>query len=166
MNVDIRKAHAGDEKILAYIQTESWKAAFSEILDDDTLKKYTDIDRITRMYARDLANNTGNTYILSVEGKPHCIAYWDGARDELFAGKAELYCIHSLRDGWHKGYGSMMMDRILQDVESAGYSEVVLWVFKDNHRARSFYESKGFSLTDISKHLFETEEVAYAKQIR
>ena len=28
----IRKAIPGDEKVLAYIQTESWKAAFADIL--------------------------------------------------------------------------------------------------------------------------------------
>ena len=70
-------------------------------------------------------------------------------------------CIHSLPDNWHKGYGSQMMDRVLEDIKEAGYSEVVLWVFRDNARARAFYEAKGFTLTDISKPAFDTEEVLY-----
>ena len=31
-DIEIYKAKPGDEKILAYIQAESWKAAFDEIM--------------------------------------------------------------------------------------------------------------------------------------
>lgn len=36
-NVFIRKAIPGDEQALAYIQTESWKAAFAGILSPEEL---------------------------------------------------------------------------------------------------------------------------------
>ncbi|MBQ6487828.1 MAG: GNAT family N-acetyltransferase [Solobacterium sp.] len=164
MTVIIRKVRQGDADTLAYIQTESWKAAFSDILDAETLRKCTNIDRAAAMYQNLLIENKGNGYILLADGKPHCIAYWDAARDAEFAGKAELICIHSLPDNWHKGYGSQMMDRVLEDIMKAGYSEVVLWVFRDNKRARAFYEAKGFSFTNISKPAFDTEEVLYSKE--
>ena len=162
----IRKVQQGDATALAYIQTESWKAAFAGILDAETLVKCTNIDRATAMYQRLLDENKGNGYLLSVDGNPHCIAFWDAARDVDFTGKAELICIHSLPDNWHKGYGSQMMDQVLKDIEEAGFSEVVLWVFRENHRARAFYEAKGFTMTDISKPAFDTEEVLYSKRIR
>ena len=165
MEASIRKVQQGDANALAYIQTESWKAAFAGILDDETLAKCANITRATEMYQRLLDNNIGNGYILSVDGKPYCIAYWDEARDVEFTGKAELICIHSLPGNWHKGYGSQMMDQVLMDIKKAGYSEVVLWVFRDNLRARAFYEANGFTLTDISKPAFDTEEVLYSKEI-
>ena len=165
MDASIRKVQQGDANALAYIQTESWKAAFAGILDAETLAKCTNIDRATAMYQRLLDENKGNGYLLSVDGNPHCTAYWDAARDVEFTGKAELICIHSLPDNWHKGYGSQMMDRVLKDIKEAGYSEVVLWVFRDNIRARAFYEAKGFTMTDISKPAFDTEEVLYSKRI-
>ena len=37
-NYNIRRATAGDAQILAYIQTESWKAAFQNILEPEDLK--------------------------------------------------------------------------------------------------------------------------------
>ena len=165
MDASIRKVQQGDANALAYIQTESWKAAFAGILDAETLAKCTNIDRATAMYQRLLDENKGNGYLLSVDGNPHCIAYWDAARDVEFTGKVELICIHSLPDNWHKGYGSQMMDQVLKDIEEAGYSEVVLWVFRENHRARAFYEAKGFRLTVTSKPAFNTEEVLYSKRI-
>lgn len=165
MEVMIRKVRQGDANALAYIQTESWKAAFAGILDAEELTKRTNIDLVTAMYQRDLDENKGNGYILSIDGKPHCIAYWDAARNAELAGKAELICIHSLPDNWNKGFGSKMMDRVIKDIKAAGYSEVVLWVFRENRRARAFYEAKGFRLTDISKTVFGTEELLYSKKI-
>ena len=52
MEAVIRKVQQGDANTLAYIQTESWKAAFAGILDAETLEKCTDIDRATAMYQR------------------------------------------------------------------------------------------------------------------
>ena len=43
MAVTIRKVKPGDESALAYIQTESWKAAFAHILEPDVLAKNTDL---------------------------------------------------------------------------------------------------------------------------
>ena len=56
-----------------------------------------------------------------------------------------------------------MMDRVLKDIREAGYSEAVLWVFRNNIRARAFYEAEGFTMTGISKPAFDTEEVLYSK---
>lgn len=56
-----------------------------------------------------------------------------------------------------------MMDMVLRDIKKFGYSEVVLWVFKDNLRARAFYERNGFVLNDVTKPAFDTEEVLYSK---
>ena len=165
MEAVMRKVQQGDASNLAYIQTESWKAAFTSILDAETLTKCTNIERATSMYQRLLDEKKGNGYLLTVDGKPHCIAYWDAARDSELVGKAELICIHSLPNNWHKGYGSMMMNRVLKDIKEAGYSEVVLWVFRENLRARAFYEANGFALTDFSKPAFDAEEVLYSKKI-
>ena len=165
MGIDIRKVKQGDADTLAYIQTESWKAAFKGIIDDEMLEKCTDILKARLMYQRLLDDNKGNGYILTVDDKPHCIAYWDKARDSDLIGKAELICIHSLPDNWHKGFGSKMMDMILEDIKKSGYSEVVLWVFRDNLRARAFYEAKGFVLNDVTKEAFDSEEVLYSKML-
>lgn len=163
MEVHIRKVKQGDADTLAYIQTESWKVAFKGIIDDKMLEKCTNVDKTRLMYPRLLDENKGNGYLLTVDDKPHCITYWDEVRDPELAGKAELICIHSLPDNWHKDFGSKMMDMVLEDIKSSGYSEVVLWVFRDNLRARAFYEAKGFVLNDVSKAAFDTEEVLYSK---
>ena len=49
--INIRKVKNGDEKTLAYIQTESWKSAFNTILSKEDLEKYTNIGKATEMYS-------------------------------------------------------------------------------------------------------------------
>lgn len=162
--VNIRRVRQGDENILAYIQTESWKAAFKDILPKDTLLKYTRPEQATNMYKTLLEKNIGNGYILEVEGNPHCIAYWDETREHDMPGYAELICIHSLQDKWHQGYGSLMMKRVLEDIEAAGYDRVMLWVFEDNYSARRFYEKHGFISSGKKKPALDAVEEMYIKE--
>lgn len=68
MEAELRSVRKGDENALAYVQTESWKAAYAGILDPETLKRYTDAGRATEMYRKLIDENMGNGYILSVEG--------------------------------------------------------------------------------------------------
>lgn len=63
--INIRRAEKGDEKSLAYIQTESWKEAFKGIVPAELLLKCTELD-----------------------GTPHCIAWWDAAREKDMIGFA------------------------------------------------------------------------------
>jgi len=165
MDCLIRKVQSGDESDLAYIQTESWKSAFQNILSDETLQRTTDIDRAKAMYKRLLDEGIGNGYILETNGKPHCIAWWDRARDKDMPEYAELICIHSLQSNWRKGYGTKMMERLLTDIKAAGYRKVMLWVFTDNNRARKFYEACGFVTYGKVKPCYETQEICYEKNL-
>ena len=62
MDCLIRKVQQGDEFDLAYIQTESWKAAFKDILSAEILQMSTNLNRATAMYKRLLDENVGNGY--------------------------------------------------------------------------------------------------------
>ena len=164
-NVDIRKVKIGDEKILAFLQTESWNKSFGTILSKEDLEIYTNKTKAEEMYTTLLKNRVGNGLILSVEDTPHCMAYWDKSREEELSDYAELICIHSLQDNWGKGYGSMMMNRVLKEIKEAGYRKVMLWVFEKNERARKFYEKYGFTSTDRKKEFIGAAEIMYSKEL-
>lgn len=165
MGYVIRKVQADDEVYLAYIQTESWKTAFKNILSEEILQKATERNCATAMYKRLLDEHIGNGYILEVNGNPHCIAWWDKARDDDMPDYAELICIHSLQNNWRKGYGTKMMEKVLDDIKDAGYTKVMLWVFTDNDRARKFYEACGFVTYGKTKPYFETQEICYERNL-
>lgn len=161
----IRKVTNGDEKALAFIQTESWKSAFKGIVQEELLSKCTELDRAKNMYRSLLLKEKGNGYLLEVNGKPHCIAYWNSSRESDMSEYAELICIHSLEDNWHKGYGSKMMERVLSDVKDSGYSKIMLWVFEENSRAIGFYKKYGFVPNGRKQASFGTTEIMFEKNI-
>ena len=163
MDYMIEHVKLGDAATLAFIQTESWKAGFKDILSESILARYTQIDKTTAMYQHLLEHKIGNGYLLKVQGNPHCIAWWSAARDEDMPNYAELICIHSLPNQWRKGYGKKMMNTVLHDIKDAGHSRVMLWVFEDNIRARRFYETLGFTITGKTKKALEVTEICYEK---
>lgn len=164
-HIELRAAQLGDEHSLAYIQTESWKAAFNNILSPEELKKSTDICKAEIMYRKVLENNNVNMSIEFVDQKPHCIAGWSKNRNNLEPNVAELICIHSLCDNWHKGYGTIMMNHILEEIKQTGYAEVILWVFDNNKRAIRFYEKYGFVRTNHEQLSHGASEVMYVKRL-
>lgn len=163
--VELRKAASGDERILAFIQTESWKAAFSGILSPEELKRCTDMKKAEEMYRNVLKRHIVHMTIEFVDRNPHCIAGWSQNRSDLGSHVAELICIHSLCEQWHQGYGSIMLRHILDEIKEAGYSEVILWVFEKNQNARSFYEKHGFQLSDRTNRSHGAVEIMYSKQL-
>ena len=165
-NVKIRKASPGDEQVLAYIQTESWKAAFAGILSPEELVRCTNLQKAEQMYYGVLRRDGCNMAIELVDGKPHCIAAWGTNRCDLGDTVGELICIHSLQNNWAKGYGSAMMEYVLAQLQQAQYESVILWVFEDNKRARKFYEKHGFELTEQKKLANCITELMYIKTLK
>ena len=164
-NVIIRKAIPGDEQVLAYIQTESWKAAFAHILSPEELERCTNLEKAEQMYHRVLCGVGCNMAIEQVNGQPHCIAAWGRNRCDLGETVGELICIHSLKNNWGKGYGSAMIEYVLAQVRKDNYESVILWVFEDNTRARKFYEKHGFELTERKKTVNGVTERMYRKNL-
>lgn len=144
-DIEIYKAKPGDEKILAYIQAESWKAAFAEILTAQELKRCTDLEKCKEMYQKVLEHSEISIWIEKVDKKPHCIAAWSHNRDKLGKDVAELICI-------------------LGEMKKAGYVKVVLWVFEKNLRARAFYEKQEF-VQDGRRQINEISEIMYLKNL-
>ena len=162
--VHIRGVRPGDAQQLAYIQTESWKAAFQDIVPADILSKCTEMGPAAAMYNRLLAENVGHGYLLELDGKPHAMAWWDDTREKDMPGFAELICIHSLPDNWHRGYGKQLMAQVLEDVQRAGYGKIMLWVFEQNPPAIRFYESLGFTASGRTQPALGAVEAMYSKE--
>lgn len=83
---DIRSVRPGDAPQLAHIQTESWKAAFREIIPADILSEYTDPEPVTRMYEHLLTHGSAHGYILERDGAPHGIAWWTPPESPTWPG--------------------------------------------------------------------------------
>lgn len=164
--IEVRLAERCDVDELGKIQTSSWKSAFSSILSSDTLEIYTDVVKCTEMLERVFDANRGNLYIASLNGKPCGELFWCETGEDM-PQNAQIIAIHSLENSWGTGIGKAMMNRALSDIQIRGKSIVSLWVFKDNLRARKFYEKCGFIYSGEEKNsnFGDVIEVKYIKQL-
>lgn len=149
--ITIRPVRPGDEETLARIYCESWRSGFADLITEEVMNRYADYDRLVVRYRELLKDSSRHGYLLSVNGKSHCMAFWDVSRDETRPDYAELICIHSLPDNWGKGCGTAMMERIIADVKAAGYKKMMIWMFEENTRALRLYEKFGFRRNGIKK---------------
>ncbi|MFC9606924.1 GNAT family N-acetyltransferase [Streptomyces niveus] len=59
-------------------------------------------------------------------------------------GAGELYALYVRPDHVSTGVGRTLLDTLLERGSANGHSPLLLWVLKENHRARRFYEKAGF----------------------
>lgn len=161
----LRKAVPGDEESLAFLQTESWKAAFGDILTPEELTLYTDVEKAKAMYTDVLSKGRGEGWILFVDEAPQAFAFWSASREADMDGYAELICIHSLKKTWRKGYGSLLFEKVRGQMKAAGYRKMMLWVFEENIRARKFYQHFGLNSADRKKTFGSAEEILYTGKV-
>ena len=139
----IREARRTEISTLAKIQCSAWKSAFGDIITAATMEKYTDTEKCAKMLERVFDSKIGHMYIAGIDNKACGELFWkpiDG-RD------AEIVALHTLKRVWGSGVGRALMDRAIKDMTENGFFAAKLWVFKDNIRARKFYEKCGFTPT-------------------
>ncbi len=61
------------------------------------------------------------------------------------APTGEVWMINVRPDAWGRGVGSALLAAAVDRLRRVGYDELVLWVLRDNHRARRFYETNGWT---------------------
>ena len=81
---------------------------------------------------------------------------------------AELYALYVHPAWWSAGTGRALMERTLARTATAAYQVIVLWVLRDNTRARRFYERAGFApdgATNLLERLGGVQEVRYRRTL-
>lgn len=70
------------------------------------------------------------------------------SRFQQYPDSGEVISIYFLPDYIGKGYGRKLLDVVMKALTKKGFTEVFLWVLKENSKARVFYESYGFKCAD------------------
>ena len=153
--MNVRNAEFEDIKQLGHIMAVSFRSAFSDFVTSQTLDA--------------CAQEKGCVALLEgifQEGKMHFLMggdsrmlVWEDAGDG-----AQIVAIHSRPESWGTGLGKAMLVEALRQI---GDRPVFLWAFKDNKRARRFYEKNGFHWdgTERVSEFDDALEVRYVKGI-
>ena len=128
----VRNAAFEDMKQLGHIMSVSFRSAFSEFVTQDTLDACAREENCTELLEGIFRE--GKVHFLI--GEHSGMLAWQEAEDG-----AEIIAIHSLPESWGTGLGRAMLTEALNQI---GNRPDFLWAFKDNARARRFYEKHGF----------------------
>jgi RimJ/RimL family protein N-acetyltransferase len=128
----VRTAEFEDMKQLGRIMTLSFRSAFSGFVTQETMDACAREENCAALLEG--VFREGRVHFL-IGGDCGMLA-WQQKEDA-----AEIIAIHSLPESWGTGVGHAMLTKALEQI---GDQPVFLWAFKENTRARRFYEKHGF----------------------
>ena len=149
----VRNAVLEDMDRLGHIMSVSFRTAFSGFISRQTLDACAREESCTALLEGIFRD--GKMHFLT--GEDSGMLVWQQTPEG-----AEIVAIHSLPESWGTGLGHAMLAEALEQI---GDQPVFLWAFKENTRARRFYEKHGFRW-DGSERVSEFDgarEVRYVK---
>ena len=152
--ISVRKAIYEDMAPVASIMVTSFRTAFGAFVSPETMDACANPDNCLCMLESIYREGKMNFLMGGDQG----FLCWQETEDG-----AEIVAIHSLPESWGTGLGHALLTEALKQI---GDRPVYLWAFKDNTRARRFYEKHGFRW-DGSEQVSEfdgTLEVRYVKE--
>jgi len=128
----VRNAKFEDMVQAGHIMAVSLRTAFADFVSQQTMNACAQEDNCAAMLEG-----------IYQEGKMHVLI---GGNSGMLVwqqvqNSAEIVAIHSLPESWGTGLGHAMLEEALNQI---GNQPVFLWAFKENKRARRFYEKHGF----------------------
>ena len=140
--IQIRPLCKDDDPIaISRIYALSWKAAYRGIIPDAYLNALRE-DRWAPFLKdakdiRSLVMIKDTQFIGTASVCP--------AREPKMAGWGELVSIYLLPEYFGQGCGRLLLEAALAELERMDFKDIYLWVLRENHRARRFYEKNGFA---------------------
>lgn len=130
--MEIRNAEFYDMKQLGHIMSVSFRSAFADFVTQKTMDACAGEENCIALLEGIFRE--GKVHFLMGE---NCgMLAWQDKGTE-----AEIIAIHSLPESRGTGLGRAMLEEALRQI---GDRPVFLWAFKENVRARRFYEKHGF----------------------
>lgn len=142
--MEIRYITPSDNKnALSRIYEESWRYAYRGIIPQDFL------DAIPEgHWVKNFDIPGWHTMVCIQNGEYIGTGSFCKSRFEQYPDCGEVISIYLLPEYMGKGYGSKLLEVMMNELKKQGFKEVFLWVLEENSRAREFYENYGFESAD------------------
>lgn len=138
----VRRAEIADASAIASVYVDTWRTAYRGLLPDDFLDALSH-EGYEERWRRSLAAETTRTYV-AVAGHD-VVGFASGGRERAgedgFGG--ELYAIYVTHDEQRRGHGRKLVEATARGLRELGLNDMIVWVLRDNHPARLFYERLG-----------------------
>ena len=125
------------------VHWQTWREAYDDLLPADFQETMT-LEKC-RFFSQKYPENT----LIAMDGKKVVgfISYGSYRDETIQAG--EIIALYVLKDYYGKGVSKQLMHAAFVALDQ--FSEIYLWVLKDNKRAISFYQKMGFTFDGQEK---------------
>ena len=119
------------------VHWQTWREAYDNLLPAEYQETMT-LERC-RFFSQKYPENT----LIAMDGKKVIgfISYGNNRDETIQAG--EIIALYVLKDYYGKGVSEQLMHAAFVALDQ--FSEIYLWVLKDNKRAIAFYQKMGFT---------------------
>ena len=119
------------------VHWQTWREAYDDLLPADFQETMT-LEKC-RFFSQKYPENT----LIAMDGKKVVgfISYGNFRDEAIQAG--EIIALYVLKDYYGKGVSKQLMHAAFVALDQ--FSEIYLWVLKDNKRAIAFYQKMGFT---------------------
>ena len=143
------------------VHWQTWREAYDDLLPADFQETIT--KEKCRFFSQKYPENT----LIAMDGKKVVgfISYGNYRDETIQAG--EIIALYVLKDYYGKGVSKQLMHAAFVALDQ--FSEIYLWVLKDNKRAIAFYQKMGFTfdgqekILELGKPIKEKRMVFYSK---
>jgi GNAT superfamily N-acetyltransferase len=146
-SVRIREAIPDDTEAIVAVTAAGWRTAYREIVAQERLGDLP-IPRWRHEVHVGLLRPVEDafTYVAEIDGAfaGYCFVAAPSREPRMGSGVAELVALYVDPDRWRLGAGSALMRAAMERLAGLPYDEVILWTFKENAPAISFYERDGW----------------------
>ena len=125
------------------VHWQTWREAYDNLLPAEFQETMT-LDRC-RFFSQKYPENT----LIAIDGKKVVgfISYGNFRGETIQAG--EIIALYVLKDYYGKGVSKQLMHAAFVALDQ--FSEIYLWVLKENKRAIAFYQKMGFTFDGQEK---------------
>ena len=164
----VRLAVFEDLPRIAEMQVFGWRNAYRGIVSDNFLFKELSVSKRVAKYEREWGTVEAKFYVNDDNGIVNGFMNIGKCRDSDKIESFELCAIYVEPLMMNQGIGKQLIEKCESIAIESGYSENVLWVFKENTKSRGFYERMGYRVEGKEQVLdkFNAIEIRYHKVIR
>lgn len=139
----LRQATQDDAEAIVRIQVAAWRAAYAGLMPQAYLDRMDHAARLAS-WRRALAEPGPRSIVAAVDacGMPVGFSVHGPEPD---AGTGELIAVNVLPERWSQGYGGALCRQALEDGLRHGWLAMILWVLRENARARAAYAALGYT---------------------
>ena len=141
----IRSLQNKDIETVCSIVNDSWRTIYFDYVNPQLLDNEGCKER-TNQLKEDFLSKRLAEYVWEEKGNVLALLSIGNTADKDQAGAFEIWRIYIVSSARRQGIGSKLLSFAELQAQNLGYSKIVIWAFKNNKNAISFYEKHGYHI--------------------